>query len=34
MVEKPHVRVYLDDNPQPIVDEELPAQITVDTTHS
>jgi hypothetical protein len=31
MVAKPHVRVYLDDNPQPIVDEELPADITIDT---
>jgi hypothetical protein len=31
MVAKPHVRVYLDDNRQPIVDEELPADITIDT---
>jgi hypothetical protein len=30
-VGKPHVRVYLDDNPQPIVDRELPTDITLDT---
>jgi hypothetical protein len=28
---KPHVRVYLDDNPEPIVDRELPTAITLDT---
>jgi hypothetical protein len=29
--DKPHVRVYLDDNPQPIIDRELPTDITLDT---
>ena len=29
---KPHARVYLDDNPQPIVDRELPTDIALDTT--
>jgi len=28
---KPHVRIYLDDNPQPIIDRELPTDITLDT---
>ncbi len=28
---KPHVRVYLDGNPQPIVDEELPTSVCLDT---
>lgn len=28
---KPRVRVYLDDNPQPIVDRELPTDVTLDT---
>ena len=32
MLTKPHVRVYLDENPQPIVDEELPADVTIDTS--
>ena len=27
----PHVRIYLDDNPRPIVDRELPADIALDT---
>jgi len=27
----PHVRVYLDGDPQPLIDEELPADITIDT---
>lgn len=27
----PHVRVYLDNDPQPIVDQALPAEITLDT---
>jgi len=27
----PHVRIYLDDNPQPIVDRELPTDIALDT---
>jgi hypothetical protein len=29
--DKTHVRVYLDDNPQPIIDRELPTDITLDT---
>lgn len=28
---KPHVRIYLDDNPQPIIDRELPTDIALDT---
>ncbi|HEY9513663.1 MAG TPA: cytochrome C [Rhodanobacter sp.] len=28
---KPHVRVYLDGDPQPIIDRELPTDITLDT---
>jgi hypothetical protein len=31
IVGKPHVRVYLDDNRQPIIDRELPTDITLDT---
>jgi hypothetical protein len=27
----PHVRVYLDDNPQPIIDRELPTDVALDT---
>lgn len=30
-VNKPHVRIYLDDNPQPIIDRELPTKVTLDT---
>jgi hypothetical protein len=30
-VDKPRVRIYLDDNPTPILDEELPADVTLDT---
>jgi len=30
-VDKPRVRVYLDDNPAPITDEELPTDVTLDT---
>ncbi len=30
-VVKPHVRVYLDGNPQPIIDRALPTDITLDT---
>ena len=26
-----HVRIYLDDNPQPIIDRELPADVALDT---
>jgi len=29
--DKPHVRVYLDGNPQPIIDRELPTDIALDT---
>ncbi|TAM09622.1 MAG: cytochrome C [Nevskiaceae bacterium] len=28
---KPHVRVYVDDNPTPVVDGEWPTQLTLDT---
>src|SRR3984957_102649 len=28
----PHVRAYLDDNPQPIIDRELPTDVALDTT--
>jgi hypothetical protein len=28
---KPHVRIYLDGNPQPIIDRELPTDIALDT---
>jgi hypothetical protein len=31
IVGKPHVRVYLDGNPHPIIDRELPTDITLDT---
>jgi hypothetical protein len=31
IIGKPHVRVYLDDNPQPIIDRELPTDIDLDT---
>ena len=27
----PHVKIYLDDNPQPIIDRELPSDIALDT---
>jgi hypothetical protein len=30
-VDKPRVRVYLDDDPQPIIDQELPTDVTLDT---
>jgi hypothetical protein len=30
-VDKPHVRVYLDDHPQPIIDQELPTDVSLDT---
>jgi hypothetical protein len=30
-VDKPHVRVYLDDHPQPLTDQELPADVSLDT---
>jgi hypothetical protein len=30
-VNKPRVRVYLDDNPKPIIDQELPTDVTLDT---
>lgn len=28
---KPHVRIYLDDNPQPVIDQELPTAFELDT---
>jgi hypothetical protein len=28
---KPHVRVYLDNDPTPVIDHELPTQLSVDT---
>jgi hypothetical protein len=31
MVDKARVRIYLDDNSTPIIDEELPADVTLDT---
>lgn len=31
IVDKPRVRVYLDDSPKPIIDRELPADVTFDT---
>lgn len=31
-MDKSRVRVFLDDDPQPIVDQELPAEIDLDTT--
>ena len=30
-MERPRVRVYLDDNPHPIIDRELPTDVTLDT---
>ena len=30
-MDKPHVRVYLDDHPQPIIDQELPTDVSLDT---
>lgn len=30
-MDKPRVRVYLDDNPQPIIDQVLPTDVTLDT---
>jgi hypothetical protein len=30
-VDKSRVRVFLDDSPQPIIDRELPADVTIDT---
>jgi hypothetical protein len=30
-MDKPHVRVYLDGNPKPIIDRELPTNLTLDT---
>jgi hypothetical protein len=32
-MENPRVRVYLDDEPQPTVDRELPTEISLDTTN-
>jgi len=29
--DKPHVKVYLDDNPKPLIDRELPIDIALDT---
>lgn len=31
MARKPHVRVYLDDNPEPVIDRELPTSLSLDT---
>jgi hypothetical protein len=31
LVDKPRVRIYLDDNPAPIIDQELPADVTLET---
>jgi hypothetical protein len=30
-VDKPHVKIYVDDAPEPIIDRELPTDITLDT---
>jgi hypothetical protein len=30
-VDKPHVKIYVDDDPEPIIDRELPTDITLDT---
>lgn len=30
-MDKPRVRVYLDEHPQPIIDQELPTEIALDT---
>jgi hypothetical protein len=29
--DKPHVRIYLDDSPRPIIDRELPTDVALDT---
>lgn len=31
-MEQPHVRVYLDDQPEPIIDQELPSEASLDTS--
>jgi hypothetical protein len=31
IVDKPRVRVYLDDDPKPIIDQKLPTDVTLDT---
>lgn len=31
VVENPHVRIYLDDDTKPIIDQELPTDVTLDT---
>lgn len=31
MASKPHVRVYLDNDPAPVIDQELPTALTLDT---
>jgi hypothetical protein len=31
ILDKPRVRVYLDDDPEPIIDRELPTDVTLDT---
>ena len=28
---KPHVRIYIDDDPKPVIDQELPTALTLDT---
>ena len=30
-MDKPRVRVYLDDNPKPFIDQALPTDVTLDT---
>ena len=30
-MDKPRVRIYLDDHPQPIIDQELPTEVSLDT---
>ena len=30
-IRKPHVRVYVDDSPRPLIDHELPTTLTLDT---
>ena len=30
-MDKPHVRIYIDDDPQPVIDHELPTALTLDT---
>lgn len=32
-MDKPHVRIYLDDNQTPIIDQELPTDVVLDTQH-